>query len=65
MLNSVLRQLIFVIFGFTFLMNVNADDSFFDDDIVFDESDGELMSGLMIVISLEKKLLLKRSHYPG
>ena len=41
MLNSVLRQLIFVIFGFTFLMNVNADDSFFDDDIVFDESEGD------------------------
>ena len=41
MLNSVLRQLIFVIFGFTFLMNVNADDSFFDDDIAFDESEGD------------------------
>jgi len=41
MLKSVLRQLIFVIFGFTFLMNVNADDSFFDDDIAFDESEGD------------------------
>ena len=41
MLNSVLRQLIFVIFGFTFLMNVNADASFFDDVIAFDESEGD------------------------
>ena len=41
MFNSFLRQFIFVIFGFAFLLNVNADDSFFDDDIVFDESEGE------------------------
>ena len=41
MFNSFLRQFIFVICGFAFLLNVNADDSFFDDDIVFDESEGE------------------------
>ena len=41
MFNSLLRQVIFVIFGFIFLLNVNADDSFFDDDTVFDESGGE------------------------
>ena len=41
MFNSFLRQFIFIIFGFVFLLNVNADDSFFDDDTVFDESGGE------------------------
>ena len=41
MFNSLLRQVIFVIFGFIFLLNVNAEDSFFDDDTVFDESGGE------------------------
>ena len=41
MFNSFLRQFIFVILGFVFLLNVNADDSFFDDDTVFDESEGE------------------------
>ena len=41
MFNSLLRQVIFVIFGFIFLLNVNADDSFFDDDTVFDESEGD------------------------
>ena len=41
MFNIVLRLLIFVIFGFTFLMNVNADDSFFDDDIAFDDTEEE------------------------
>jgi len=41
MFNSLLRQVIFVIFGFIFLLNVNAEDSFFDDDTVFDESEGD------------------------
>ena len=41
MFNIVLRQFIFVIFSFAILLNVSADDSFFDDDIVFDESEGE------------------------
>ena len=40
MLNSVLRQFIFVIFGFAFITSVAADDSFFDDD-VFDDSEVE------------------------
>jgi hypothetical protein len=41
MFSIVLRQFIFVIFSFSFLLNVGADDSFFDDDIVFNESQGE------------------------
>ena len=41
MFNSLSRQVIFVIFGFIFLLNVNAEDSFFDDDTVFDESEGD------------------------
>ncbi len=41
MFSIVLRQFIFVIFSFSLLLNVGADDSFFDDDIVFNESQGE------------------------
>ena len=40
MLNIILRQFVFVIFGFAFITSVNADDSFFDDD-VFDDSEVE------------------------
>ena len=38
MLSIILRQFVFVIFGFAFITSLNADDSFFDDD-VFDDSD--------------------------
>ena len=36
------RQFIFLIFCFALGLNVNAEDSFFDDEIVFDESEQEL-----------------------
>ena len=36
------RQFIFLIFCFVLGLNVNAEDSFFDDEIVFDESKQEL-----------------------
>ena len=39
---SILRQFVVLILGLAVFLNANADDSFFDDDIVFDESDGEL-----------------------
>ena len=39
---SILRQFVVLILGLAVLLNAYADDSFFDDDIVFDESDGEL-----------------------
>ena len=38
MFNLVFRPFVFVIFCLAFTLSVNADDSFFDDDIVFDES---------------------------
>ena len=39
---SILRQFVVLILGLAVFLNAYADDSFFDDDIVFDESDGEL-----------------------
>ena len=39
---SILRQFVVLILGLAVFINAYADDSFFDDDIVFDESDGEL-----------------------
>jgi len=39
---SILRQFVVLILGLAVFLNTYADDSFFDDDIVFDESDGEL-----------------------
>ena len=39
---SILRQFVVLILGLAVLLNAYADDSFFDDDIVFDESEGEL-----------------------
>ena len=39
---SILRQFVVLILGLALFLNAYADDSFFDDDIVFDESDGEL-----------------------
>ena len=39
---SILRQFVVLIFGLAVFLNAYADDSFFDDDIVFDESEGEL-----------------------
>jgi hypothetical protein len=41
MFSLVFRQFIFVIFCFAFAINVNAEDSFFDDEVVFDESEQE------------------------
>ena len=66
MFNSLLRQVIFVIFGFIFLLNVNAEDSFFDDDTVFDESEGDFdeWSDDSDVFG-EKMLILKKRHYLG
>jgi len=39
---SILRQFVVLILGLAVFLNAYADDSFFDDDIVFDESEGEL-----------------------
>jgi hypothetical protein len=39
---SILRQFVVLILGLAIFLNTYADDSFFDDDIVFDESEGEL-----------------------
>ncbi len=39
---SILRQFVVLILGLAVFLNAYTDDSFFDDDIVFDESDGEL-----------------------
>ena len=39
---SILRQFVVLILGLAVFLNTYADDSFFDDDIVFDESEGEL-----------------------
>ena len=39
---SILRQFVVLILGLAVFLNAYADDSFFDDDIVFDESDEEL-----------------------